>query len=290
MTTTWQHQFVTTNNVRLHYVTQGSGDLVILLHGLPEFWYSWRYQIPALARQFTVVVPDLRGCNDSEKPNEGYDLDTIVADIRGLITSLGFRKAHIVGHDWGGTVAWYFAQKLPEMLDRLAVLNAPHPQSFLAEMGQNWDQLQRSWYLFALQVPSVPEWILRFNARAWMQNLLREQSVRKAAFSSEDTQLYQAAIEKPGALTALIQYYRHWLSPSLLWQTWVNVPDRIQVPTLVLWGEDDFLLSKTLTNKLDQLIQAPFQLKFIARCGHWIQQEAPQTVNRELLQFLSEKS
>lgn len=107
LSTAWQHCFVETNRIRLHCVTQGEGELVILLHGFPEFWYSWRYQIPALAKHFKVVVPDLRGYNDSDKPASGYDLDTLGQDIRGLIENLGYRRAHLVGHDWGGTIAWH---------------------------------------------------------------------------------------------------------------------------------------------------------------------------------------
>ncbi len=282
----WQHSFVNTNRIRLHCVTKGEGDLVLLLHGFPEFWYSWRYQIPALARHFKVVVPDLRGYNDSDKPTSGYDLDTLSADIRGLIEALGYQKAHIVGHDWGGAIAWHFAQKFPPLLDRLAVLNAPHPRRFLQELSSNLDQQRRSWYLFACQVPGLPEWLIQNNLKDFVKNLFREQAVRKGAFSSEDTQMYQAALEKPGVLSAILNYYRQFLSPgNWLFEGW-KTPDRITVPTLVLWGEEDTLLSKKLTEGLDKLIAAPFKLRIVPQCGHWIQQEVPQTVNRELTNFL----
>ena len=280
----WEHFFVETNNIRLHCVTQGQGELVILLHGFPEFWYSWRYQIPALARHFKVVVPDLRGYNDSDKPESGYDLDTLSADIRGLIDRLGYVKAHVVGHDWGGAIAWHLAQKFPHYLNRLAILNAPHPQRFVQEMASNLDQIRRSWYIFAFQIPGIPEWLIQQNLKDFVKAALQGQAVRKGAFSAEETKIYQTALEKPGVLGAALNYYRQ-LFNHLAWN-WGQKPELVTAPTLVLWGEDDAFLSKKLTEGLDRLIAAPFQLKLVPHCGHWIQQEAPQTVNRELLNFL----
>jgi epoxide hydrolase 4 len=284
--TAWQHSFVETNRIRLHCISQGEGELVVLLHGFPEFWYSWRYQIPALSRYFKVVVPDLRGYNDSDKPDSGYDLDTLSADILGLIEALGYKSARIVGHDWGGAIGWHLAQKFPRILDRLAILNAPHPQRFLQELSGNVDRLHRSWYFLLFQVPGIPEWLIQNNLKEVVKNLFREQAVRKGAFSREDTQIYQEALAKPGVLSAIANYYRHFLSPENWLVHWGKSPEPITVPTLVLWGEEDSLLSKTLTEGLDRLIAAPFKLRLIPQCGHWIQQEVPQTVNRELLAFL----
>lgn len=284
----WQHLFVETNNIRLHCVTQGQGELVLLLHGFPEFWYSWRYQIPALARHFKVVVPDLRGYNESDKPDSGYDLDTLSADIRGLIERLGDVKAHIVGHDWGGAIAWHVAQKFPEYLNRLAILNAPPPHRFVQELTSNFDQLRRSWFVLAFQVPGLPEWLIQQNLTDFVKSVLQGQAVRKGAFSAEETKIYQAALEKPGVLQAAMNYYRqlfqHWA-----WN-WGQKLDPVMAPTLVLWGEDDAFLSKKLTEGMDKLVAAPFKLKLVPHCGHWIQQEAPQTVNRELLNFLRNSS
>jgi epoxide hydrolase 4 len=283
----WQHRFIETNSIRLHCVTQGEGDLVLLLHGFPEFWYSWRHQIPALAKHFKVVVPDLRGYNDSDKPSTGYDLDTVTADIQGLIQRLGYTKAHIVGHDWGGTIAWHFANRFPTLLDRLAILNGPHPQQFRQEMFSNLDQFRRSWYLLALQIPALPEWLIRQNLPSIVTNLFQGQAIRKGAFTSKDTEIYRAALEKPGALSAALNHYRQLLSPQT-WLDWSRSPVPITVPTLVLWGEEDFLFSQKLTERLDRLVSAPLRFKLLRQCGHWVQQEAPQTVNRELLSFLTQ--
>lgn len=281
----WKHLFVETNRIRLHCVTQGEGDLVVLLHGFPEFWYSWRHQIPALAKHFKVVVPDLRGYNDSDKPRSGYDLDTLSADIRGLIRNLGYLNAHIVGHDWGGSIAWHMAHRFPQYVQRLAVLNAPHPQRFMQELVSNVDQLRRSWYWLAFQIPNLPEWAIRQNLQQFIQNMLQEQSVRKGAFTTQDTEIYQAALAKPGVLSSALGYYRQFLSPQGLWRNWGQISP-VNAPTLVLWAEEDFFLTQALTNGLETLVSAPLKLKFVPQCGHWIQQEVPQTVNRELIRFL----
>jgi pimeloyl-ACP methyl ester carboxylesterase len=282
----WQHHFIETNRIRLHCVSQGEGELVVLLHGFPEFWYSWRYQIPALARYFKVVVPDLRGYNDSDKPESGYDLDTLTADIQGLIKQLGYVKAHIVGHDWGGAIAWNLAQKFPQSLDRLAILNAPHPQRWLTEIGGNFDQLQRSWFILACQLPGLPEWLIQLNLREFVKNIFQNEAIRKGAFTADLTKIYQDALAKPGALSAALNYYRQLMSPGTLLQTLARSPKPVKSPTLVLWGENDSFLSPKFTEGLDKLIQAPFELKLVPQCGHWIQQEVPHLVNRELISFL----
>lgn len=288
--TEWQHHFIETNRIRLHCVTQGEGELVILLHGFPEFWYSWRYQIPALARHFKVVVPDLRGYNDSDKPSTGYDLDTLAADIQGLIEGLGYTRAHLVGHDWGGAIAWHMAQKFPQSLNRMVVLSAAPVQRFVQEMLSNADQLRRSWYIVGFQVPGLPEWLIQQNLADFVKNILREQAIRKGAFSKEHTQIYQSALAKPGVLSAALNYYRQMMAPWNWVRDWVNTPNLITVPTLVLWGEEDSLLPPRVTQGLERLMTAPFKLTLIPHCGHWVQQEAPQTVNRELLAFLRDEN
>jgi epoxide hydrolase 4 len=283
----WQHQFVQTNQINLHYVTQGSGELVLLLHGFPEFWYSWRFQIPALARHFKVVVPDLRGYNDSDKPATGYDIDTLTQDVLGLIRNLGFTKAHIVGHGWGGMIGWNLAQKFPESMHSLSLLSAPHPGSLTQTLFSNMDR--QHWHFLAFQVPGVPEWMLQQNLGDFLQNWFQRQAIRKAAFSSETLRVYQIALSKTGVLSSALNYYRNWLSP----QTWLNrlsdPQPPIQVPTLVLWGTEDRILSPGLTKGFERLIANPFRLKLIPECGHWIQQEVPQLVNLELLSFLKDR-
>lgn len=282
----WRHEFVETNAIRLHCVTQGQGELVILLHGFLEFWYSWCHQIPQLARSYRVVAPDLRGYNDSDKPDGDYDLETLAQDIRGLIAALGYRKATLVGHGWGGAIAWQLAQACPDQVRSLILLAAPHPRRLVGEVFSNLEQLRQSWPFLAAQVPALPEWLIRQNLRSFLANLFHSQSVRKGAFSAEDTLLYQAALSKPGVLKAALSQYRQVLSLGTLWRNWTHPEPLLTAPTLVLWGEEDTLFSHTLAMGLDRWIRAPFQMEVIPYCGHWLHREAPQTVNRELLRFL----
>ncbi|MDJ0701639.1 MAG: alpha/beta hydrolase [Leptolyngbyaceae cyanobacterium MO_188.B28] len=284
--TGWQHQFVDTNQVRLHCVTQGEGELVILLHGFLEFWYSWRRQIPALARHFKVVVPDLRGYNDSEKPSNGYDLDTLSRDIQGLIKGLGYSQAHVVGHDWGGAIAWRLAQRCPQLLSRLVVLNAPHPHGFGQDLFGNLDQIRWSSHLLALQIPGLPDWLIQTNLRDLVTHLFQNQAIRKGAFTTQDTELYQAALRKPGSIAAAMNYYRQFVSGQFWGRSWGRLTKPITAPTLVLWSEENTRLNQNTVDGIENFVSAPFQLKRVPQCGHWIQQEVPQTVNRELLNFL----
>lgn len=285
LSSTWQHQYIETNHIKLHCVTQGEGELLILLHGFPEFWYSWRYQIQALSRYFKVVVPDLRGYNYSDKPSQGYDIDTLTADIRGVIASLGYAKAYIVGHDLGGAIAWNLAQKFPHLVERLAILNAPHPQSFFRELTTNFEQIAKSWYILAFQIPALPEWAIQQNLKNFVNEVFRGQAVRKGAFTGKEQQIYQEALSRPGVISSALNYYRQLLSPTngLAW--WEQKKQSIAVPTLVLWGQEDPLWGKKLLDGLEKLVSAPFELKVIPDCGHWIQQEVPQIVNRELIKF-----
>ncbi|MEM9264909.1 MAG: alpha/beta hydrolase [Cyanobacteria bacterium P01_F01_bin.13] len=287
----WKHRYINANSVKLHYVTQGSGKLLILLHGLFEFWYSWRHQLPSLSRQFKVVVPDLRGYNDSDKPRNGYDLETLSTDISALIHSLGYEKAHIVGHDWGGTIAWYLARRFPTKVDKLAVLSTPQRwQNVLTHgISHSWEHVQRNWHLLALQTPGLPQWLIRDNLPSLLTYLFQQQVVRKSAFTQANADLYQAALQKPGVIPALLQHARYcfnmndwitsWLSPSRQ----LNHP--VSLPTLIMWGEDDNLIPAT--GIFPQGLSSETVIRrSIPDCGHWIQQEAPQSVNRELIQFL----
>lgn len=286
----WEHKYATTNAVKLHYVTQGKGKLLVLLHGLFEFWYSWRYQLPYLSRHFKVVVPDLRGYNDSDKPRSGYDLDTLSADIRALIQDLGYEKAYIVGHDWGGTIACHLARRFPRSVDKLAVLSTPQRwQTVLTHrLSHSWDYVQRNWHLLALQTPGLSQWLIQDNLSSLLTYLFQQQAVRKSPFTRANTELYQAALQKPGVIPAVLQHVRHCLSLNEWLNSWVGNSrvTPVQAPTLIMWGEEDSFLSGV--GVLSQSLSSQFLVKrSVADCGHWIQQEAPNIVNRELIEFLS---
>ena len=280
----WTHDFITTNGVRLHYVTQGSGPLMLLLHGFPEFWYSWRHQIPEFAKDYKVVAIDLRGYNDSDKPADStaYSMPEFIKDVQGVITGLGYEKCVLVGHDWGGAIAWSFAYAHPEMVERLIVLNIPHPAKF-AEGLRTPQQLLRSGYIFFFQLPFLPELLIQLNDYQALEQAFKGMAKNKNAFTSADIEAYKNAFAKPGALTAAINYYRNVLQlGSSLQSSW----SVLEVPTLMIWGEDDIPLGKELTYGTEQYVR-DFQIKYIPNCSHCVQQEQPQLVNQYMREFLT---
>ena len=285
-TETWQHRDIITNGIRMHYVLQGEGPLVVLLHGFPEFWYSWRHQIPFLAEHgYMVVAPELRGYNDTDRPRTGYDGVTLIQDIEGLITGLGRDKAIIVGHDWGGGLAWAFAIRYPHRTERLIVMNGPHPHAFAREL-RTPQQLRKSWYMFLFQLPWLPEKLLLRNNSSEIGRMLRGTAVQKAAFPREVTAKYQEAMSKPGAMTAALNYYRQLFRPSV--GSFLKEARNIHAPTLLIWGEQDIALGIELTYGLEQWVDN-IQIKYIPDSGHWVQQEKPDLVNQLMLDFLQEQ-
>lgn len=279
-----RHEYCETNGIKLHYVTAGDGPLVVLLHGFPEFWYSWRHQIPELAKKFKVVAVDLRGYGDSDKPPNinDYRTEEAAKDIAGLIRSLKYNKAHIVGHDFGGAVAWTLAKQMPEIVDRLAVLNCPHPALFQAALKSNFQQLARSWYIFLFQLPYLPEQIFRLMPDAMIKKTLRGSALKKETFSDADLKRYREEIEKPGSLTAALNYYRAALRAKK-----ESGQKLISAPTLLIWGEKDKALGKELTYGMEPLFSGPFKITYLPECSHWVNEEQPAVVNRLLLDFLT---
>jgi len=286
---TWEHRTILTNGVRLHYVVQGKGPLIVLLHGFPEFWYSWRYQIAFLAGHgYTVVAPDLRGYNESEKPRGGYDIPTLIGDIAGLVTGLGYERATIAGHDWGGVLAWSFAMRYPSMTERLIVMNAPHPAAMVREL-HTVKQLRKSWYIFLFQLPWLPEMALLRNHANAIGRMLRGAAVQKEAFPRAVTARYQRAMSKPGAMRAALSYYRISFRAMLRPASITASVAQISAPTLLIWGEQDIALDIALTTGLEQWVK-DIRVRRVPDSGHWVQQEKPQQVNRLMLEFLAEET
>lgn len=279
----WQHREILTNDLRMHYVTQGTGPLVVLLHGFPEFWYSWRWQIPFLAEQgYRVVAPDLRGYNRTEKPDRGYDIPNLLRDIAGLIEGLGEERAIIVGHDWGGVLAWHFAIDYPQMTSKLIVLNAPHPGAMMREI-RTPAQMRKSWYILAFQLPWLPEYVLARNHASAIGNLIYRSAVHKEAFTPETLAQYEEAMSTPGALSAALNYYRQLLRRGL--HHYRSRTLRVDAPTLLIWGEQDVALDIELTHDLGAWVP-DLQVSYLPDSGHWVQQEQPAEVNRLMLDFL----
>lgn len=286
----WEDMFVNVNGLRIHCVVQGEGELVILLHGFPEFWYSWRNQIPVLANHFKIVAPDMRGYNLSDKPSgvENYRMDLLVEDVLGIIRHFGEKKANVIGHDWGGVVSWALAINHPEAVERLVVMSAPHPAVWQEKAKLSVKQLQKSWYIFFFQLPEIPEKFLSKNNYMFLRETLRATPVNKDAFSDEDLDEYVKAWSQPGALTAMINYYRANIKPEVFMEdVKLNLP-KVKVPTLLLWGEEDFALTRDVSEGTEEYINAPYTVKYLP-CGHWVQNEMPKTVNKHLLEFLKKK-
>ncbi|NJK36864.1 MAG: alpha/beta hydrolase [Oscillatoriales cyanobacterium RM2_1_1] len=287
LTGTWTSNFIIANSIKLHYVTQGSGKLILMLHGFPEFWYSWRHQIPEFASHYKVVALDMRGYNDSDKPREvsAYRPEAVIADIKAVIEALDYEQCILVGHDWGGAIAWGFAYAYPEMVEKLIVLNIPHPAKFKDGLW-NLEQLQKSWYIFFFQLPILPELFLQADDYRAIAAAFIDMAIDKSTFSSEDLEAYKDAAARRGALTAMVNYYRN-IFQGLLDPNRAEEWGLLRVPTLMIWGEDDQALCRELTYGTDEYVE-DFQVRYISACSHWVQQEKPELVNQYIWEFLNE--
>ena len=280
---TWQHDSIMTNGLRLHYVTQGEGPLMLMLHGFPEFWYAWKHQIPEFAQDYKVVAVDLRGYNDSDKPAgvEAYRMPELEQDVRGIILGLGYERCVLVAHDWGGLIAWTFAYDYPELVERLIVMNCPHPAKFLAGL-QTLQQQLRSWYMLFFQLPWLPEFVLQADNYQLIGQLFGGTAAYPDAFPPADVEAYKQAAAKPGALTAMLNYYRaNLLKPAWDHRDWTVLP----MPTLIIWGEADQALGKELTYGTE-LYVADLTLRYLPQASHWVAQEEPELVNHYMREFL----
>lgn len=275
----WIHKFIVSNGIRLHYVTQGEGELVLLLHGFPEFWYSWRHQIPVLAEKHKVVALDLRGYNLSDKPQDtaSYVLDELILDIVGVIDGLGYRRCHLVGHDWGGMVAWGVAYAVPERIQTLSVLACPHPAKFQQLSLEQW---LRSSYMLLFQLPWLPEILLQWGGYGAIAQIFRWAAVNQQAIRPADLALYQDAAAQRGALSGMLNYYRAGLQS--LWSREWGILD---VPTLMLWGRQDPTLGMELTYGTEAYVKE-LKIQYLDYCGHFVQQEQAALVNEYLLEWL----
>ncbi|WP_044248281.1 alpha/beta fold hydrolase [Chondromyces apiculatus] len=282
------HRYTERNGVRLHYVEAGEGPLVVLLHGFPEFWYSWRHQIPALvAAGFRVIAPDMRGYNLSDKPAgiSAYTMEELTADIAALIRASGeARAAAVVGHDWGGGIAWGFAMHYPQLLDKLVILNAPHPERLLRAFGTA-RQLRKSWYMFFFQLPKLPELLIQRNDFELPRSFFKKDMQRPDAVSEDDLARYLEAWRQPGAFTAAINYYRAIFLPSSLRAA--HNPPRVDTPTLVIWGEQDSVLGSELATP-DPAAAPNVRVTYLPDAGHFVHYDRPEKVNEHLLAFLQQ--
>jgi pimeloyl-ACP methyl ester carboxylesterase len=278
----YEHHFIQTNGITLHTVMAGpvGGPVVILLHGFPEFWFGWRRQIPALAEAgFRVWVPDQRGYNLSDKPKgvAAYRLETLGADILGLINATGQERVYLAGHDWGAMVAWWVALTAPDRLRRLAILNVPHPYVMRKHLLADPRQMARSTYAGFFQLPWLPEALV--GAADWraLAQSMKNNSL-PGAFSEEDLAEYRRAWSQPHAMTSMLNWYR--ALGRAAGETWP--PGQVLVPTTIIWGKKDFALRSVMAEESADLC-AGGELIWLPENTHWVQHEAAERVNAILL-------
>jgi pimeloyl-ACP methyl ester carboxylesterase len=276
--------YATVGDQSLHYVEAGDGPLVVLLHGFPEFWFGWRLQIqPLVAAGHRVVVPDTRGINLSSKPEgfEAYGVDLLADDIAGFIGELGAESAHLVGHDWGGSIAWTVAMNHPEVVDRLAILNAAHPRR-LSEGLKNPNQLRKSWYFFFFATPGLPEEVVP--ARDWhfFRHFLHEAN---PPYTDQEMDRYIEAWSQPGAAAGMIDYYRASVRQSQKEAAAKLRP--LPAPTLVIWGERDSYLGEDLAEPHHDDVPNLKGVERLADASHWVHHDAAERVNQLLIEFFA---
>jgi epoxide hydrolase 4 len=279
------HRYADLGDVRLHYVEAGEGPLVSLLHDFPQFWYQWRHQISALVEaDFRVVAPDMRGYDLSDKPYGvgAYCVELLARDVERLIRTCGKGTAVVVGHDWGAIAAWIAAMRHPGRVERLAILNVPHPARLLDGLLSP-GQLLRSSYTFFFQIPWLPEEVIRAGDFALLRFVFRSDPVQPEALTAEDIERYIEAIAGPGALTAFLNYYRALLRYPGETRAMLQ---RVEAPVLVIWGERDRFLSRRLAEPPRLWVPDLLGVKRLPDASHWVAEDRPLEVNTLLLDFL----
>jgi epoxide hydrolase 4 len=279
------HHFVSLPRLRLHYVEKGEGPLVVLLHGFPEMWWSWRYQIDALVSAgYRVVAPDQRGYGETETRGP-FDLDTLAGDICHLIEHLGpQRQVRIVGHDWGGAVAWHLASHRPEFCERLVVLNCPHPAVMRQALlnGLSWEQVKRSWYMFFFQLPLLPEFFLTRNDAELMPRTLKAASVERAHWTPDDVRPFRDAIQRPGTASAMVGWYRAAVRSGFRHPFSPPPYPAITCETTLLWGQRDPALDFDVLVPGTERYAPKLRIVPIPDAGHFVHSERPAAVNEAL--------
>ena len=261
------------------------GKSIIFLHGFPEFGFGWRNQIPAFADEYQIIVPDLRGYHLSSKPKgvKAYSLENLVGDILAIMDDFGLEKATIVAHDWGGGIAWTLTSLFPERVEKLIILNMPHPDELKRQLRQNFKQLRRSYYAILFQIPLLPELFFHAFPNWFFRTVFKKRSLRPEVFSDSDLKVYQKAFSSLETWTATINYYRAFFrypAPKL---------KEISVPTGMIWGEQDFALGKELTLDMEKYCSQFLGVSYIPGASHWLQHEYVEEVNGYIRRYLEMK-
>ena len=279
--------FVNANGLTFEVDQCGTGDkFALLLHGFPESKFSWRYQMPLLARLgYTVWAPNMRGYGKTSRPGEiaDYHIDHLVADAAGLIDAAGGKNTLLMAHDWGAIVAWQFAIRKARPLDRLVIMNVPHPACFTREF-RSWAQLRKSWYIFFFQIPWLPERMLSARKGEAVGRAFLDMAVDKSRFPATVTDEYRRSAIEPGAMRAMINYYRAAMRAGTAAMN--PQPSTVDVPTLMIWGLEDTALGKATTEGTDAYVKN-LTMRYLPGVSHWVQQEAPEKVNAMIEAWLT---
>ncbi len=271
---------------------------MFFLHGFPQFWYVWKPYLDYFSTiGFHVLAPDLRGFNDSDKPKErsSYDIKYLMNDVLAIIKHSGYKKAIIIGHDWGGSIVWELAEHHPEKIEIAIVVNSPHRGAFAANIRKNsflnLRQTLRSWYIYFFQLPLLPELAISCCNFAWLEHNFRSWATKKDVFSDEDIEQYKDALRKPGALTAAINYYR----ANTFGEFGMGVVQasmgkkrfgKISVPSLLVWGDQDPPLDRRLTDNMEEFFSDTFRSLHIANGSHWVLHEHFDRISKEITRFI----
>jgi pimeloyl-ACP methyl ester carboxylesterase len=287
-----EHISVQANGLRFHVAQCGTGDrLALCLHGFPEAWLSWRNQIPLLARLgYRVWAPDLRGYGESERPSgmQHYQIETLLDDVAGLIDASGARSTLLMAHDWGAIIAWYFAMRRIRPLERLVIMNVPHPGAS-AKVFRTWKQLRRSWYAVFFQLPGLPEFLLTRGQGRPLTRVFKTGTQHPENFPDDVVETYRRSWLQPGAASAMVNYYRALVrGGGAERQRKLGFP-AIETPTLFVWGEQDVALIKETTFGTDRFVK-DLTLRYLPDASHFVQQDAPEEVNAMLEAWLTGKS
>jgi epoxide hydrolase 4 len=289
----FKHDYAEVNGIRLHYVMNGSGKLILFVHGFPEFWYAWKDQLAEFGRDHCAVALDMRGYNLSDKPEavDQYAIKYLVEDLRALARSLGHERFIVVAHDWGGAVAWALAIGHPECVEKLIIVNSPHPAVFARELTVSPVQQQASQYMLAFRSRKT-EGMLSANNYAALVGIVMGEGLKQGFFTAADRDAYIAAWSQPGALTGGLNYYRASRvgPPSGDEQARTFEPGaksmEVRVPTLVIWGEKDVALTLGNLEGLDAYVP-DLTIHRIPDGTHWVVHEKPELVNGYIREFIA---
>lgn len=267
----------------------GTGSkFALLLHGFPESKFSWRYQIPLLVKLgYRVWAPNLRGYGKTSRPQGvmAYHIDRLVDDVAGLVHAAEAPETLLVSHDWGSVISWQVAMRKTIPLERLVIMNVPHPACFVREL-KTWDQLKRSWYMFLFQLPFLPEQRLVANDAEVIARSFLSMAVDRSRFPKEVTDEYRRSAQEPGAAKAMVHYYRALLRTKM--SVSLPKPGKVDAPTLMIWGASDQALSNATTDGTEKYVR-DLTLRMLPNVSHWVQQEAPEKVNAILEAWLTGK-